>query len=99
MATWRVGRKLGRTLYKDDQCVGMVDSPELAAEIARTMNGTSDSRMLALHMAQWIVSHPSGMKDHACARCVPCGPILRPGFMCAQHVAEGLLAAAKSSST
>jgi hypothetical protein len=38
MATWRVGRKLGRTLYKDDQCVGMVDTPELAAEIVRAMN-------------------------------------------------------------
>jgi hypothetical protein len=37
MATWRVGRKLGRTLYKDDQCVGMVDTLELAAEIVGTM--------------------------------------------------------------
>jgi len=33
MATWRVGRKLGRTLYKDDVVVGMVDTPELASEI------------------------------------------------------------------
>lgn len=39
MATWRVGRKLGRTLYKDDACVGMVDTPELAALIVETMNG------------------------------------------------------------
>src|ERR1700685_3701975 len=38
MAMWRVGRKLGRTLYKDDQCVGMFDTPELAAEIVRAMN-------------------------------------------------------------
>jgi hypothetical protein len=40
MAKWRVGRKLGRTLYKDDVCVGMVDTSALAAEIVATMNGT-----------------------------------------------------------
>jgi hypothetical protein len=38
MKTWRVGRKLGRTLYCDDVCVGMVDTPELAAEIVAAMN-------------------------------------------------------------
>lgn len=37
--TWRVGRKLGRTLYVDDQVVGMVDTPELAARIVAAMNG------------------------------------------------------------
>lgn len=35
---WRVGRKLGRTLYVDDVCVGMVDTPELAARIVAAMN-------------------------------------------------------------
>jgi hypothetical protein len=35
---WRVGRKLGRTLYKEDACVGMVDTPELATEIVARMN-------------------------------------------------------------
>jgi hypothetical protein len=40
MTVWRVGRKLGRTLYKDDVCVGMVDSVALAEEIVATMNGT-----------------------------------------------------------
>lgn len=35
---WRVGRSLGRTLYKDNVCIGMVDTPELATEIARKMN-------------------------------------------------------------
>lgn len=34
---WRVGRKLGRTLYLDDVCVGMVDTPELAERIVRAM--------------------------------------------------------------
>ena len=36
---WRVGRKLGRTLYVHDQVVGMVDTPELAAAIVDAMNG------------------------------------------------------------
>lgn len=35
---WRVGSKLGRTLYRDGICVGMVDSPEIAAEIVEAMD-------------------------------------------------------------
>ena len=35
---WRVGRKLGRTLYVGDKCIGMVDTPELAAAIVEAMN-------------------------------------------------------------
>lgn len=35
---WRVGRKLGRTLYLDGQCVGMVYRPDLAADIVASMN-------------------------------------------------------------
>lgn len=38
--TWRVGTKLGRTLYRDEVLVGMVDTPELAAEIVARMNRT-----------------------------------------------------------
>lgn len=34
---WRVGTKLGRTLYLDDQCVGMLDTPELAAKVVVAM--------------------------------------------------------------
>ncbi len=36
--TWRVGNKLRRTLYRDDVCVGMVDTPELASAIVEAMN-------------------------------------------------------------
>lgn len=36
--TWRVGTKLGRTLYRDEVCVGMVDTPELAAELVEAIN-------------------------------------------------------------
>ncbi len=35
---WRVGRSLGRTLYRNEVCVGMVDTPETAAEIVARMN-------------------------------------------------------------
>lgn len=38
MSVWRVGGKLKRTLYRDEQLVGLVDTPELAAEIVETMN-------------------------------------------------------------
>lgn len=37
MGTWRVGRKLGRTLYVDDVCVGMVDTRALAESIVDAM--------------------------------------------------------------
>lgn len=40
---WRVGRTLGRTLYVDDQVVGMVDTPELAQRIVDAMNRDSGS--------------------------------------------------------
>ena len=53
----------------------------------------SDARVLALHMANWIVQQPSGV-DHACSRCIPGGEAVVPGFMCARHVAMGLMAAA-----
>lgn len=35
---WRVGRKLGRTLYRNDVCVGMVDDPVLAQAVVAAMN-------------------------------------------------------------
>ena len=37
---WRTGTKLGRTLYLDDVCIGMVDSPRLADRIVERMNET-----------------------------------------------------------
>jgi hypothetical protein len=35
---WRVGRKLGRTLYLNNKLVGLVDTPELAMAIVAAMN-------------------------------------------------------------
>jgi hypothetical protein len=43
MTTWRVGRKLGRTIYKDDVCVGMVDTPAIAERIVTAMNAAEPS--------------------------------------------------------
>lgn len=39
---WRVGHKLGRTIYYNDSVVGIVDSPELAEFLVRAANN-SDS--------------------------------------------------------
>lgn len=42
MAEWRVGRSLGRTLYRDGQLVGLVDTAEIAAEIVEALNAVRD---------------------------------------------------------
>lgn len=39
---WRVGTKLGRTLYIGDQVIGMVDTPELAAQIVDAVNRVNE---------------------------------------------------------
>ena len=44
--TWRVGRTLGRTMYiqkgkwasKEDEFVGIMDTPELAQQVVSAMN-------------------------------------------------------------
>lgn len=48
---WRVGHKLGRTLYRNDHCVGMVDTPELAAEIVAALNGAAPNDREAIGKA------------------------------------------------
>lgn len=35
---WRVGKKVGRTLYRDDELIGLMDKPEDAALIVRLAN-------------------------------------------------------------
>lgn len=37
VSEWRVGTKVGRTLYRDDVLVGLMDSPELAAEVVAAL--------------------------------------------------------------
>jgi hypothetical protein len=58
MATWRVGRKLGRTIYKDDVCIGMVDTPELAEEIVWTMASQSDEELA--RVVAWLRNNGGG---------------------------------------
>lgn len=40
---WRAGRKVGRTLYRDDVLVGVMDTPELAAQVVEALNGTASA--------------------------------------------------------
>ena len=37
--TYRTGRKLGRTLYRDDQLIGIMDRPEDADMVVSALNG------------------------------------------------------------
>lgn len=39
---WRVGRKVGRTVYDaDDELIGVMDTRELAALVVAAVNGAS----------------------------------------------------------
>jgi len=69
MERWRVGRKLGRTLYLDDQCVGMVDTSAIAAEIVTRMNDTGERSKRGLPCATCMGARVLCFKNmHA----VPC---------------------------
>lgn len=48
--TWRVGTKLGRTLYRDEVLVGMVDTPEIAAEIVAAVYAVDEGRKFWDHV-------------------------------------------------
>jgi hypothetical protein len=41
VADWRAGRSTGRTLWRDEVLVGMVDSPEIALEIVGAMRAVT----------------------------------------------------------
>jgi hypothetical protein len=53
---WRVGRTLGRTLYiqggeepsKDDRCVGLLDTRELAEQVVAAVNGPDAGELIRL---------------------------------------------------
>lgn len=38
MSEWRTGRKVGRTIYRDDVLVGVMDTPELATSVVESIN-------------------------------------------------------------
>lgn len=73
---WRVGRKLKRTLYRDEECVGMVDSPEIAAEIVEALNGREryiepGDDLSVLPGGEWAGpgDPPCGLYAGHCPRC------------------------------
>lgn len=39
---WRVGRKVGRTLYLDNHLAGLMDTPEMARRAVEGLNGAED---------------------------------------------------------
>lgn len=40
---WRVGSKVHRTLYRGDELVGLVDTPEIALEVIQALNARGRS--------------------------------------------------------
>lgn len=42
---WRVGRRVGRTIYRDDVLVGMMDTAEDAALVVEGMNAAERVRL------------------------------------------------------
>jgi len=48
---WRVGRKVGRTVYRDGVLVGVLDTPELAAQAVAALNAQDDAVRAAVAMA------------------------------------------------
>lgn len=47
---WRVGRKLGRTIYYDDNCVGMLDNAGVARRVVDRLNAEAGS----VDLAKWL---------------------------------------------
>lgn len=61
MSRWRVGRKLGRTLYRDERFVGICDDVNVAQMIVDAMNGGFD-RTLAIRM-YFAIEFLQGLPD------------------------------------
>lgn len=65
-AAWRVGRKLGRTLYRHDALVGLIDDEETAAEIVAGMNAVDRSRgVLVAEPVRQPVDGKPGLRRHS----------------------------------
>lgn len=73
--SWRVGHSLGRTLYRDEVLVGMVDTAELAAEIVNAMNGAEPEKTLtsAIQDVERLTRH-SGLKARVTITASTLGP-------------------------
>ena len=72
---WRVGRKVGRTIYDQkgprphdkDELIGMMDTPELAREAVAAVNGESEVREALAE----LVRLKDGPRDEAYERDKP----------------------------
>lgn len=69
MAEWRVG-PVGRTLYRDGELVGEVETPEIAAEIVETMNRTQ-------RLLDEVRTADTSVDGCECDECAP--PCTTPG--------------------
>lgn len=74
---WRVGTKLGRTLYRTEVLIGMIDTTEITTEIVKVMNGEApnDRESIASALGQeanriykrQIMDFPSNVLDRVAA--------------------------------
>jgi uncharacterized protein (DUF433 family) len=52
---WRVGRKVGRTIYDSaNTLIGVLDTPEMAARVVEAVNGASDTPHPRREEGVWI---------------------------------------------
>ena len=84
-APWRVGRKLGRTLYErkytdgpsdDDRFLGVMDTPEDARRVVDAVNAVD--RVRALHhriKGPVEVGQPDERRCEACLEIHPCATL------------------------
>ena len=58
---WRVGRKVGRTLYRGDALIGLMDTRELAAQVVEAVNAAPERARLeqALRAAVYCITNHS----------------------------------------
>jgi len=51
---WKVGRKVGRTLYDGDELIGLMDTRELAARVVAAVNS---EEVFLRELAQHVVDY------------------------------------------
>lgn len=62
---WRTGRKVGRTIYRDDELVGVMDDAHDAARVVELLNRDDDVTALADAVAGACGRGPcSGQSGH-----------------------------------
>jgi hypothetical protein len=74
---WRAGRKVGRTLYLNDALMGVLDTPELAAQVVAALNGMAtdtggEAQADAIKAA--VAPHVCKCSNGPCPKCGGHGP-------------------------